>query len=286
MPGIVDGMYSNDHSSRGGMNSDENVELVELHSFAGVKHPDEQESDPEEVGQHWPHCAMARESRLLLEVVIRPRTEESATKLVEVAAKRLPPDCCPLWSSDGWASYLTALTLVFAVLIHFIHPKRPGRPKEPQVVPDPRMRYGQVIKQCVKRRQVSVTRRVIFGVEELIPLKQISTSLLERLNGTIRQHVVPLTLSKRRKKHHQNSRPSAEKPTSLTLIGFSIFTFMPKEKAALVIIKTRLLDPALGEWPSRRRTRRAVRPSSFLHLLKVTGTIYRNRGASLDMDPL
>jgi len=118
------------------------------------------------------------------------------------------------------------------------------------------------------------------------PLKQISTSLLERLNGTIRQHVVPLTLSKRRKKHHQNSRPSAEKPTSLTLIGFSIFTFMPKEKAALVIIKTRLLDPALGEWPSRRRTRRAVRPSSFLHLLKVTGTIYRNRGASLDMDTL
>ena len=86
-----------------------------------------------------------------------------------------------------------------------------------------------------------MTRRVIFGVEELIPLKQISTSLLERLNG---------------------------------------------EKAALVIIETRLLDPALGEWPSRRRTRRAVRPSSFLHLLKVTGTIYRNRCASLDMDPL
>jgi len=52
---------------------------------------------------------------------------------------------------------------------------------------------------------------------------------------------------KRRKKHHQNSRPPAEKPTSLTLIGFSIFTFMPKEKAALVIIKTRLLDHALGE---------------------------------------
>jgi len=52
------------------------------------------------------------------------------------------------------------------------------------------------------------------------------------------------------------------------------------------IIKTRLLDPALGEWDSRRRTRRAVRPSSFRHLLKVTGTIYRNRGASLDMDPL
>jgi len=33
---------------------------------------------------------------------------------------------------------------------------------------------------------------VVFGVAELIPLKQISTSLLERLNGKIRQHVAPL----------------------------------------------------------------------------------------------
>jgi len=60
------------------------------------------------------------------------------------------------------------------------------------IVPDPRVRYGQVIKQCAGRRLVSVTRRVIFGVEELIPLKQISTSLLERLNGTIRRRVAPL----------------------------------------------------------------------------------------------
>jgi hypothetical protein len=64
-------------------------------------------------------------------------------------------------------------------------------------VPDPRARYGQVIKQRAGRRLASVTRRVIFGVEELVPLKQISTSLLERLNRTIRQHVAPL----RRKTH-------------------------------------------------------------------------------------
>ena len=170
----------------------ENVELDELYSFAGEKHPDEQESDLEEVGQHWTHVAMARESRLLLEVVVGPRRQESATKLVEGAARRLAADCWPLWSSDGWEPYLFALTVVFAVLIHFIKGKGPGRPKESQVVPDPRVRYGQVIKQRAGRRLVSVIRRVIFGVEELIALKQISTLLLERLNGTIRQHVVPL----------------------------------------------------------------------------------------------
>jgi IS1 family transposase/transposase-like protein len=186
--------------------STENIELDELHSFAGAKHPAEQESDLDEVGQHWTHCAMARESRLLLEVVVGPRTQESATKLVEGAAKRLAPGCWPLWSSDGWEPYLLALTIVFAVLIHFIRAKRRGRPKDPQVVPDPRLRYGQVIKQRVKRRLVAVSRRVIFGVEELTPLKQISTSLLERLNGTIRQHVVSL---------HRKTRSFAKCRTAL-----------------------------------------------------------------------
>src|SRR5262245_28196713 len=72
--------------------------------------------------------------------------------------------------------------------------------------PDPRVRYGQVIKQRAGRRLVSVTRRVVFGVAELIPLKQISTSLLERLNGTIRQHVAPL---------HRKTRSFAKRRTAL-----------------------------------------------------------------------
>jgi len=183
-----------------------NIELDELYSFAGEKHPDEQESDLDEVGQHWTHVAMARESRLMLEVVVGPRTQESATKLVEGAANRLAPGCWPLWSSDGWELYLFALTVVFAILIHFIKGKGRGRPKDSQVVPDPRVRYGQVIKQRAGRRLVSVTRRVVFGIAELIPLKQVSTSLLERLNGTIRQHVVPL---------HRKTRSFAKRRTAL-----------------------------------------------------------------------
>jgi DNA-binding NarL/FixJ family response regulator len=43
-------------------------------------------------------------------------------------------------------------------------------------------------------------------MEELIPLKQISTSLLERLNGTIRQHVAPL---------HRKTRSFAKCRTAL-----------------------------------------------------------------------
>ena len=60
---------------------------------------------------------MFRESRLLLEIVIGPRTEKSALALVEGSARRLVAGCWPLWSSDGWEPYVTALTVVFAVLI-------------------------------------------------------------------------------------------------------------------------------------------------------------------------
>jgi IS1 family transposase len=181
--------------------------LASLREYFGKKKlADLKHSDLDEVGQHWTHIAMARGSRLMLEVVVGPRTQESATELVEGAARRLASDCWPLWSSDGWEPYLFALTVVFAVLIHFIKGKGRGRPKESQVVPDPRVRYGQVIKQRAGRRLVSVTRRVVFGVAELIPLKQISTSLLERLNGTIRQHVAPL---------HRKTRSFAKCRTAL-----------------------------------------------------------------------
>jgi hypothetical protein len=95
---------------------------------------------------------------------------------------------------------------VYAVLIHFIKGKGQGRPKEPQVLSDPRVRYGQVIKHRVGRRLVSVTCRVVFGLAELIPLKQISTSLLERLNGTVRQHVAPL---------HRKTRSFAKRRTAI-----------------------------------------------------------------------
>jgi hypothetical protein len=87
---------------------------------------------------------MDRELRLLLEVVVEPRTQESATKLIEDVANRLAQDCWPSWSSDGRQPYLFALTVISAILIRFIKSKGGkwgGRPKQPQVVADYRLRY-------------------------------------------------------------------------------------------------------------------------------------------------
>ncbi len=167
------------------------IEVDELYSFAGTKQP-VPETEQDQTGKHWVHCSMARASRLLLDVEVAPRTEETAKKLVKSTNSRLAEGCFPLWCSDGWKSYVEALLSLFSVMIHFIRTGRRGRPRQPRQVAHPKLRYGQVIKQHRGKRIVAVARRVVFGVAELIPLTLISTSLLERLNGTLRLHVSPL----------------------------------------------------------------------------------------------
>lgn len=66
------------------------------------------------------------------------------------------------------------------------------------------LRDGAPIPSPARGRGRTANARI--GVEELIPLKQISTSLLERLNGTIRQHVAPL---------HRKTRSFAKCRTAL-----------------------------------------------------------------------
>ena len=70
--------------------STDNIELDELHGFACEKHPDEQECDLDEVGQHWTHIAMARESRLMLEVVVSPHTQEVDSAITPKITQGLP----------------------------------------------------------------------------------------------------------------------------------------------------------------------------------------------------
>ena len=167
------------------------IEMDELHSFAGTKQLAPQ-SAQEPVGKHWTHCSMARESRLLIEVEVGPRNEETAKKLVKNTAKRLKAGSWPLWCSDGWEPYVGALLSLFHLVIHYLRTRRRGRPRKPIEIAHPKLRYGQVVKQRSGRRLISITKRVIYGVAELVALEKISTSLLERLNGTLRMHVSPM----------------------------------------------------------------------------------------------
>jgi hypothetical protein len=60
-----------------------------------------------------------------------------------------------------------------------------GAPPRPQVIPDPALRYGQVEKTREGRRVTKVERKLVLGSPSA-DLSFVSTSLLERQNGTAR----------------------------------------------------------------------------------------------------
>jgi hypothetical protein len=164
------------------------LELDEQWSFAGCKKAEFAESA--ERGEAWWHKSMVRESRLLVEQFVAPRTTEASELLVNRSFDRLARGCLPRVSSDGYDAYTQPLTeQVRAVRVYplqwaLMRGKR-GRPPEPKVIPDPALLYGQVEKTREGKRVTKVEKRLVLGPPST-ELAFVSTSLLERQNGTAR----------------------------------------------------------------------------------------------------
>lgn len=165
------------------------LELDEQWSFAGKKQAEF--ADSSERGEAWWHKAMARESRLLVEQFVAARTPEAAELLVNKSFDRLAAGCLPRVSSDGYDAYTHPLSeQVKAVRVYplrwaLVRKGKPGRPPKPKTVPDPALLYGQVEKTREGRRVTKVERKLVLGSPLMSPAF-ISTSLLERQNGTAR----------------------------------------------------------------------------------------------------
>jgi hypothetical protein len=165
------------------------LELDEQWSLAGRKKAPF--ADSTKCGEAWWHKAMARESRLLIEQFVSPRTPEAAELLVNRSFDRLTAGCPPRVSSDGYDAYAKPLSKqVKAVTLYplwwtLVKKGKPGRPPKPQVIPDPALVYGQVQKEREGRRVVKVEKKLVLGPPATDPAF-ISTSLLERQNGTAR----------------------------------------------------------------------------------------------------
>src|SRR5215467_222828 len=143
----------------------------------------------------WVWVAMDPESKLLLAIDVGKRTLAMAQHFVHQVAQVLAPDCVPLFLTDGFREYLTALLTHYG---HWVQPPRrqdKGPFPKPRWMPLPQLLYAQVVKTGRRRRLVAVTHRVVFGTLEavnqvLAPLGwQINTAFVERINLTIRQHV-------------------------------------------------------------------------------------------------
>src|SRR5215475_10142628 len=172
------------------------VQLDEMWSFIRRKQaqqarPDGESTEESEDGRQWVWISFAPEFRLILAAFVGPRTFDSALQLIQrTAAVVLGVPC---FFSDGFSCYLSALIAVYHTLKTFPRTGKPGRPKHPVKEPHPELVYGQVIKKKQKGHLQELVYRIRCGSQRLEALGlSISTSLLERLNLTLRHALAPL----------------------------------------------------------------------------------------------
>jgi IS1 family transposase len=147
---------------------------------------------------HWVWVALDPATKLLVALDVGEHTQAIAQGFVHHVAQVLAPDCAPLFLTDGFREYATALLAHYG---HWVQPPRrqvQGPRPKPRWMPLPQLLHAQVIKTMRRRRLVGVTHRVVFGTIEavnhvLVLLGwQINTSLVERFNLSLRQHVATI----------------------------------------------------------------------------------------------
>jgi IS1 family transposase len=134
-------------------------------------------------------------SKLLVALDVGDRTLAMAQRLVHQVVQVLAPGCVPLFLTDGFKEYTTALLTHFGQWVQPERRQATGPAPKPRWMPLPQLLYAQVIKTVRRRRLVRVRHRVVFGTLEAVQQVltacgwQINTAFIERLNLSIRQHV-------------------------------------------------------------------------------------------------
>ncbi len=131
----------------------------------------------------WIWVSMAPECRLVLSHSVGERNRVMARELVAKTAKRLAS--MPLFVTDGLRFYASALREQYGRWIRFKPTGKRGRPRKDRLVPDENLKYAQVIKIRLDGRLKEVVKKTVFGKD--VETKLISTSLVERLNLSLRQ---------------------------------------------------------------------------------------------------
>jgi IS1 family transposase len=147
---------------------------------------------------HWVWTAMDPVTKLLLTIDIGDRTLAMAQRVVHQVVQVLAPGCVPLFLTDGFKEYATALLTHYGQWVQPARRQATGPLPKPRWRPLPQLLYAQVVKTVRRRRLVGVTHRVVFGTlaavqAVLAPLGcQINTAFVERLNLDLRHHVAAI----------------------------------------------------------------------------------------------
>jgi IS1 family transposase len=144
---------------------------------------------------HWVWVVLDPVTKLLLTLDVGDRTLAMAQGVVHQVAQVLAPGCVPLFLTDGFKEYTTALLTHFGQWVQPPRRQAHGPAPKPRWMPLPQLLYAQVVKHYRRRRLVGVRHRVVFGtlsgVKHVLASRgwQINTAFIERVNLTIRQHV-------------------------------------------------------------------------------------------------
>jgi transposase-like protein len=143
----------------------------------------------------WVWTALDPENKLLLVVDVGARSLEMAQRVVHQVVEVLAPGCMPLFCTDGFRAYMTAILAHFGHWMQPVRRQAKGPRPKPRWLPRPELLYAQVVKSYRRRRIVAVKHRVVFGTMECVKQvlsacgRQINTAFVERLNLDMRQRV-------------------------------------------------------------------------------------------------
>jgi len=176
------------------------VQLDELYALlSAVKDGEVSEAEALARSPHWVWTAIDPVTKLLLIIDVGDRTLAMAQSVVHQVVQVLAPGCVPLFLTDGFKEYTTALLTHYGQWVHPTRRQATGAAPKPRWMPHPGLLYAQVIKTVRRRRLVRVTHRVVFGTLDRVNLVlaacgwQINTTFVERLNLDIRQHVAAVS---------------------------------------------------------------------------------------------
>ena len=147
---------------------------------------------------HWVWAAIDPVTKVLLTLEVGERTLAMAQGVVHQVVQVLAPDCVPLFLTDGFKEYATALLTHYGQWVQPARRQATGPAPKPRWMPLPQLLYAQVIKTVRRRLLVSVKHRVVFGsfeaVQQVLAARgwQINTAFVERLNLSLRQRVAAM----------------------------------------------------------------------------------------------
>jgi IS1 family transposase len=172
------------------------AQLDEFWSFVNKKqnHLTEMEKLDGKYGDCWGHVSFDPNTKMMPAHVFGKRTKKNTGKLLKNFKSKTDGQI-PLFTSDEYKGYPEAILEEYHIEVEFPKTGKPGRPRNPIMLPHPDLNYVQVVKTRNNGRVVKVETKLVFGTQEKVDeilsnctvSNSINTAFVERSNLTSRQ---------------------------------------------------------------------------------------------------